>query len=156
MQSHLPVSVPVFALGWKFCFLFLGCSCGTPNVALQNHLEQREVDVNEPLGQIAATCSGQQRLTGRRHRQAVRGRRQAVRGRRQAGKGRRQAGKGRRQAVKGTRQYTKQVAFFTRPAVVQQRTIHKIDGSIRRRAVSRQTAHPVEMTMLCFERHMAH
>ena len=142
MQSHLPVSVPVFALGWKFCFLFLGCSCGTPNVALQNHLEQREVDVNEPLCQIAAACSGQQRLTGRRHRQAVRGRRQA--------------GKGRRQAVKGTRQYTKQVAFFTRPAVVQQRTIHKIDGSIRRRAVSRQTAHPVEMTMLCFERHMAH
>ena len=58
-QSNLPVSVPVFGLGWELCFLFLGRSCSTPNVALQNHLEQREVDVNEPLGQIAATCSGE-------------------------------------------------------------------------------------------------
>jgi len=56
--------VPVFALGWELCFLFLGCGCSTPNVALQNHLEQREVDVNEPLGQIAATCSGECRGSG--------------------------------------------------------------------------------------------
>ena len=133
-QSDLPVSVPVFALGWKLCFLFLGCSCSTPNVALQNHLEQCKVDVDEPLGQIAATCSGECRVCGsamphgamtqasshrqkagserqkagsERQKPAVKGRRQAVKGRRQAVEGRRQATKGRRQAVKGRRPMVK-------------------------------------------------
>ena len=55
-NADLPVTVSTLVLCWRFCFLLLCCGCSTPYVTLQDHLEQSEVDVDQPLGQVTATC----------------------------------------------------------------------------------------------------
>ena len=58
-SSVSPVPVPVLVLGGCLGLLLLDCRCSPPNVTLQNHLEQSEVDVNQALSQVAPTCRQQ-------------------------------------------------------------------------------------------------
>ena len=62
-HADLPVAVSVLGLGGMLCLLLLDCSSSSPNVTLQNHLEQREVDVDQTLCQITASCSIQSNTT---------------------------------------------------------------------------------------------
>ncbi len=55
----LPVSVSILGLCWQLGFLILDSCCGATNVAFLDHLEQREVDVNQALGQVTASCRQQ-------------------------------------------------------------------------------------------------
>lgn len=55
--AGLPVSVSIFGLDGMLGFLVLHCGSSSPDVALQDHLEQREVDVDQALCQVAPSCT---------------------------------------------------------------------------------------------------
>ena len=58
-RADLPVTVPVFGLGGLLGLLLLDCSSSSPDVALQDHLEQREVDVDQAFCQVTSSCTSQ-------------------------------------------------------------------------------------------------
>ena len=58
-HADLPVAVSVFGLCGMLGLLLLDCSSSSPDVTLQNHLEQCEVDVDQTLCQITPSCNVQ-------------------------------------------------------------------------------------------------